>query len=321
MALEAEPAVGKGIAAFFLQQGDGQEFALGFGHFAVIGIQVMDMEPVRAPGMAQEALGLRDFVGMMGKRIVHAAAMEVQIFAVVLHGDTGALDMPAGVSDAPGGIPFQGLVLELALGEPEDEIILVPFVGVFLHALPNAYGQIILFVVVEDIVAVQFGGVEIDVASRKVRVAFLFQRLNYPDIILDHAGSGLHHVGTLDIQFPAVLKKRVGVKLGNLHHGLMLPLCALEHLILSGVGVAGQMPHVGNIHHPVHVEAHKAQVFLQHVLHDIAPEVADMGEMVDRRAAGVHLHAVGGMGPEFFLLMGRGIIKIHNILLGLFFFL
>ena len=71
------------------------------------------------------------------------------------------------------------------------------------------------------------------------------------------------------------------------------------------------MAHVGDVHDPVHVIPGKAEVLLQHVLHNVAPEVSDMGEVVHRGAAGVHLHPAGGVGLEFFLLVGCGIVKIH----------
>ena len=116
--LEAEEAVDHGIVALAFQQGHRQELALGLGHFAGIGVQMVDMEPVVAPLVAQVALGLGDLVGVVGEGIVDAAAVDVQILAQVLHGDAGALDVPAGIAHAPGRIPLQRLILELRLGEP-----------------------------------------------------------------------------------------------------------------------------------------------------------------------------------------------------------
>ena len=129
-ALEAEVPVGQGVIALLLQQGHSEKLTLGLGHLAVRGIQVMDVEPLGAPGMAQVALALGDLVGVVGEGVVHAAAVEIQILPIVLQGDAGALDMPPRIPYAPGGIPLQGLVLELALGEPEDEVVLVALVGI-----------------------------------------------------------------------------------------------------------------------------------------------------------------------------------------------
>ena len=262
--------------------------------------------------MAQIALALGDLIGMVGEGVVHAAAVQVQILAVVLHGNTGALNVPAGIAHAPGRIPFQRLVLELGLGEPQHKVVLVALVGVLLHALADAHGQILLVVIVEDVVPLQLTGVEIHVAASQIRVPSVDEFGDDLDIVVNKAGSGLHHIRTLDVQLPAVLEKRVGVILGDLHDGLVLALGALEHLILALVGIGGQVSHVGDVHDAVHVVARVAQVFLQHVLHDIGAQVTDVGEVVHGGTAGVHLHMAGGVGLELLFLVGGGIIQIHN---------
>ena len=271
------------------------------------------MAPLGAPGMAQIALGLGDFVGVVGEGVVDAAAVQVQILAVVLHGDAGALNVPAGIAHAPGGVPFQGLILELGLGEPEDKVVAVALVGVLLHALPDAHGQVLLVVVVEDIVPLQLAGVEIHVAPGHIGIAGVQQAGDDPDIVVNEAGGGLDRVGALDVQLAAVLEKGVGVIPGDLHDGFVLPPGALEHLVLALVGVGGQVAHVGDVHDPVDAVSGVAQVFLQHVLHDIAAEVADVGKVIHRGAAGVHLHMAGGVGLELLFPMGGGIIQIHGV--------
>jgi hypothetical protein len=74
-------------------------------------------------------------------------------------------------------------------------------------------------------------------------------------------GGGLHHVRPLDVQLAAVVEEGVGVVLGDLKDGFVLAAGALEHLVLAGVGVAGQMSHVGDVHDPLHVVALIAQNF------------------------------------------------------------
>ena len=59
-------------------------------------------------------------------------------------------------------------------------------------------------------------------------------------------------------------------------------------------------------------EGGKAQVLLQHILHDVGPEVADVGEVVHGGAAGVHLHMAGGVGLEFLFFVGGRVVKIHG---------
>ncbi len=131
------------------------------------------------------------------------------------------------------------------------------------------------------------------------------------DIVVDEARGGLHHVRPLDVQLAAVGEEGVGVVPGDLHDGLVLPAGALEHLVLALIGVGGQVAHVGDVHDPVHVVARKAQVLLQHVLHDVGAQVADVGEVVHRGAAGVHLHMAGGVGLELLFFVCGRIIQIH----------
>ena len=113
------------------------------------------MEPRFAPLVTEVAFALGDFVGVVGEGVVDAAAVQVQILAVVLHGDAGALNVPAGIADAPGRVPFERLILELGLCKPQDEVVLVALVYDLLNALAHAYIKIVGVKVVENIVALK----------------------------------------------------------------------------------------------------------------------------------------------------------------------
>ncbi|CAN3988330.1 16S rRNA (cytidine(1402)-2'-O)-methyltransferase, partial [Dysosmobacter welbionis] len=158
----------------------------------------------------------------------------------------------------------------------------------------------------------QLGGVEVHVAAGEVGIAGIHQLGDDLDILVDAAGGGLDHIRRLDIQPAAVLKEGIGVELGDLHDRLVLPLGALEHLVLALIGIGGQVAHVGDIHHPVDIIASPAEELLQHVLHDITAQVADVGEVIHCGAAGVHLHAAGGVGLELLFLVGGRIVQVHK---------
>ena len=162
--------------------------------------------------------------------------------------------------------------------------------------------------VVEDVVAAELGGVKVHVAAGEIGVSRVHQFGDDFDIVIDQARGWLDHIGALDVQLAAVVKEGVGVKLRDVHDGLVLPLGALEHLVLAGVGVGGQVAHVGDVHHPVHAVSGAAQILLQHVLHDIAAQVPDVGEVVHRGSAGVHLHMARGVRLELLFFVGRGIV-------------
>ena len=308
MALEAEETVGEGIIALFLKQGHGEELAAGLAHLAVAGVQVVNMHPEIAPMMAEIGLGLGDFVSVVGESVIDAAAVDIKVFAEVLHGNAGALNVPAGIADAPGGIPFQCLILELGLGEPEDKVVLIALVGVLIDALAHTDSEIVLIEVVENIVALKLGGIEVHIAAGEVGIAGVKELGDDADIVIDAVGRGLDNVGALDVELLAVREESVGIELCDLHDALVLALCALEHLVLTLVGVGGQVANIGYVHDALDVIAEVAQILFKNVLHDVGTEVADVGKVIDRGAAGVHLDDVGMVGDKLVLGSGSGII-------------
>jgi hypothetical protein len=187
--------------------------------------------------------------------------VEVQVLAQIFHGDAGALNVPAGIAHPPGGVPLEGLILELGLGEPKDKVVFVALVGVLFHALPDAHRQVLLVVVVEHVVFFQLGGVKVYVASGEIGVPRVDELGNDGDIFVNHTRGGLHHVGIFDVELFAVGKKGVGIELGDFQYALVLPLGSGDHLILPGVRVGGQMPHVGDVHNAGHVVALVPQEF------------------------------------------------------------
>ena len=71
-----------------------------------------NMEPMTAPLMAEVCLTLCNFVGVVGKSIVNTAAMDVKVTAEVLNAYGRALNVPAGITIAPGAVPLKFLVVE-----------------------------------------------------------------------------------------------------------------------------------------------------------------------------------------------------------------
>ena len=269
------------------------------------------MHPVVAPLVAEVGFRLRDLIGVVREGVVDAAAVDVQILAEVLHRDAGALDVPAGVADAPRGIPLERLILELRLRKPQDEVVLVALVAVLLDALAHADREVFLVEVVENIIFLELGGVKIHVAAGKIGVAGVHELGDYLDVLVDAVRRRLDDVRRLDVEFGAVGEERVGIEFRDLHDGLVLALCALEHLVLAFVGVRGQVADVGNVHNALDVIAEVAQVLLENVLHDVGAEIADMREMIHGRATGIHLHYIGMIRHELLALSGCRIIKLH----------
>ena len=271
-----------------------------------------DVEPFAAPGVPKVCLALRDLVGMVRKDVVNAAAMDVKMLAEMLHRDAGALDVPAGVANAEGAVPLQLLIVKLRLGEPKNEVGLVALVGILVDPLADADLKVLLLKGVEGVVLARLRGVKIDISSRLVGVALFKKRLDHVHELADLARCGNDDLGDLDVQALAVGKEGVGIELRDLHDRLLLALCTLEHLVLACVGVAGQMTDVGDIHGARYLVTEVAKRSLERILHDIGAQISDMREMIDGRAAGIHLDLARGMRHELLAPMGQGIIEQHG---------
>ena len=83
----------------------------------------------------------------------------------------------------------------------------------------------------------------------------------------------------------------------------MLTLCALEHLVVAGIAVACEVTDVSDVHNALDVKTCEAEILLENVLHNVASEVADMGKMVNGRAAGVHTYLAGFIWDKLLFFM------------------
>ena len=68
------------------------------------------------------------------------------------------------------------------------------------------------------------------------------------------------------------------------------------------------MAHIGDVHNPLDIVAGIAQGFLQHIFHNIGTQVANVGVVIHRGAAGVHFYLLGMVGDKQFFFMGQGIV-------------
>ena len=161
------------------------------------------------------------------------------------------------------------------------------------------------------IIIVCLGGIEINVALRKICVILFEKCFDHLNEFRNTARRRLNDIGSLDIQLCAIGKECVLVEFGNFKNRFLFSLCTLEHLILARVAVAGQMSDVGDVHDAGYVISAVTEGFLQNVLHDVSTEVADMSKMINRRTAGVHFYLAGFVGNEFLDGFGKCVVKFH----------
>ena len=246
---------------------------------------------------------------MVGEGVVNAAAVDIQMLAAVFHADGGTFDVPAGIAGAPGRFPFQRLILELGFREPEDKVVLVALIAVFLDAFADADSEIVRVVVVEDVVPLQLGRVKIDVSAGAVGVSLFEQGFDQMNVFRDAVGRRFHDVRAFDVEFFAVGKERIGVILRDFHDGLVFPAGALEHFVFAGVRVGRQMADVRDVHDALDVIPQIAEKFLQHIFHDVGAEVADVCKVVDGRPAGIHGDLTGDGRMKRLAAVRQGVIK------------
>ena len=86
---------------------DDEEIAERLRHFLASHLQELVMHPVLHERLAGRTLGLGDFVFVMRKLQVHAAAVQIELLAEERAAHGGALDMPSGPAFAPGRRPLR----------------------------------------------------------------------------------------------------------------------------------------------------------------------------------------------------------------------
>jgi len=165
----------------------------------------------------------------------------------------------------------------------------------------------------QDIIILELGGIKVDIAAGLISEALVKKGLDHMDIVWNAVCGGLHDVGRLDAQVGAVGKKSLRIKPGDLHDGLVFPPGSGEHLILARVGVTGQVAHVRDVHDAPDVVPGETEELLQHILHDVAAQVANMGIMIDGRPTRIEPDRTFLMGDKRVHALGECIIKTDRI--------
>ena len=188
---------------------------------------------------------------------------------------------------APGGIPFDLAFLFRGGGLPEGEVHGVALFGIGLHA-STLLDPIHVSFAGELAVIRELRRVEIEpVFGDEVGEPFLFQRHSEVHHLPDIFGGRAEHFRLHTVQRLEIFKESLRIYFNHVPGAFSLAAGAGLHLVLAGIGVGGEVPHVGDVHHaldPVAQEFHRAH---QAVLGYIGAHVPYMGVKVDCGAAGV----------------------------------
>ena len=104
--------------------------------------------------------------------------------------------------------------------------------------------------------------------------------------------------------------ERRGVVRGDVPDALGLGFRRRFHLVVAGIGVAGQMADIGDVDDVGEGVPLPRQHPAQRVGEDISAQVSEMGVIVDRGAAGIDADAFGGIERlERLEAAGEGVIE------------
>ena len=278
-------AEGDGIDALLHQIPQGEEIPQGLGHLLPFHQQEFPVDPGVDPGVARGTLALGDLVLVVGKDQVHAAAMDIDALTQELHAHGRAFDVPARSPGAPGGIPggFAGLE-----GLPQHEItegFALVFIGIHgsahLHALPIQMGQAPILGQARD--------AEVDAALPGVGQALGLQALNEPNHLGNvFRGPGQEgEAGLRDGHGLQIVEEGLGIATREGLHGLVTGrILGLQGQILLAIA-DDLVLHIRDVHAVAHLEARGLEGALEQILEQEGPQVADVGEVVDRGPTGV----------------------------------
>src|SRR5712671_1587925 len=245
---------------------------------------MLSVQPVADEVFAGGGFALRDFVFVMREGEIDAAGVDVDGFAEIFHGHGGAFDVPAGTSAADRRVPE----MLAGLGRfPEGEIAgALFFVAVVVDAGAGLDSGEIDFR--ELAVVGKFGDAVVDGAFAGVGVGFFLEALDKLDHGIDVVRGADPVLGGFDAEGFAIAEEGLDEFFG---------VIADADVLGGGVG-NDAVVYVGEIHYVGQAVAAEFQEAAENVLEDEGTIIADVGEVVDGGAAGVHSDFARFFGDE-----------------------
>ena len=257
------------------------------------------MQPVTHEWFPRCGFALRNFVFVVREGEIDAAGVNIDGFAQEFHGHRGAFDVPARAARPNGRFPEMFARLWRL---PQSEI---PgaffFVAIVVHPrarLDSAQVNLGQFAVVlelcDAVVNRTFGIVGIRLFLQP----------------LDQLHHGIDIFRGTDPVLGRFHAERFAIREKRLH--ILFRVFADSYSGCGGVADDAVVD-VGQIHHVRQLEAAQLQEAAQNILKDECAEIADMREVVDRRAAGVHVHNPRLQRDERFNFSRQGVVDLDFV--------
>jgi len=235
------------------------------------------VQPVFYERPARAAFGLGDLVLVMREDVIHAATMDVETLAEVFEAHGRTFDMPARAALAQFRLPKHGAIVFVP-GLPQREIARVRrFIFVRIDAPARTRSQLLQVHVAQPAITRKRRKPEVYAPLVLVRVPLLPQRLDHRDHLGHMVRGGRIDIRPADAQRVHVLEKRPCIAVRD----------GLERLARFAARADQFVLHVRQIHHVPDLITPVFQVAAQQILEYVRAEIADVREVVDRRAARV----------------------------------
>ncbi|MCG3150609.1 MAG: hypothetical protein PCFJNLEI_04097 [Verrucomicrobiae bacterium] len=259
------------------------------------------MQPIFDEWFAGGGFALGDFVFVVRKNQVFAAAVDVETLTEVRHAHDATFDVPAGPPQSPRRIPFDGAV-GFTPGFPEREIADV-LLGVLVVLDARTVLEVIHVEVAEFAVGRKGFDGKIDGAVvANVGVLFGEKRLDESDHAGNRVGGARDDMGTLDVECVKVAKEFLRVEISEL----------FERLAGLADGADDFVFHVGDVHDVGDGVPLVFEVPAEQILEHEGTEIADVRVVVNGRAAGVETNFARLERDEVFFLSGQRIEEFHS---------
>src|SRR5690606_33017887 len=270
-----------------------------FGHLLRFHVDQAVVHPIADEWrLARIRFRLRNFVFVVRKHQIQAAAVEVDVISQVFEGHGRALDVPSRAALPPGALPRR---LARFGRFPQGEVHRIAFA--FIGFETGARHQLVETLSAQSAVIGKARHVEKDVPVHGVGEAFFHQRLDH----LDDVGNMLAHprimVRILNAQPPHGGQILVGEAGRQPERILSFGARSVDDLVV----------HVGEVLHQRDTIAPRPQKFANHRPDQRRPGMADVRFGVRRDAAGVNPHVVIDQRLERFLRARQRIVDADRV--------
>ena len=286
-----------------------KELSAGLTHLSLVVKKELTMAPVVDPGLTCCSLALGNFIGVVHRNCVDATAMDIEMLSQILHAHGRALNVPSWISSTPWRIPHHCLFSELAVGEPEDEILRIALVAV--HHDPGSAELILLLLACKLSIVINGVDGEIYISSGSIGVALLLQSLDKGDHILDVVCSLTYHLRSFNVQRLLVSKESISIELGYIPYALSCLTASLSKLVLSIISVSCKVTNIGDVHYMLYTISCFLKSLVKDIFKDECSEVSDMRIVVDCRSATVHTDLSFFNRYEILHLAVHCVIQLH----------